>query len=98
MTVTNAGHGMNLRDDVLKRLSSRKFQVWVILTTISVVWLYHAPPGDVEAFEAWGTFSLWVALVYTGGNVLQKAVGPGGFARFHRPQSAPDSAPGSGGS
>jgi len=71
---------MNLSEpvwsDILRRMSSRKFQTWFILTTISTVALFiHIPIGGIDpvtTFPGWAVFNGTISTIYSGVNLANK--------------------------
>lgn len=63
-------------ENVLRRMSSRKFQTWLILTLISTVALFiHIPLAleePVATFSGWAVFNGTISSIYSGVNLANK--------------------------
>ncbi len=58
---------------IMNKLSSRKFQVWLVWTVITVVSLFIIQL-ESEVKSQIVQFYGWVSLIYVGGNVAQKYI------------------------
>lgn len=58
---------------IMSKLSSRKFQVWLVWTVITVLSLFIIQL-ELEVKSQIVQFYGWVSLIYVGGNVVQKYI------------------------
>lgn len=58
---------------ITNKLSSRKFQVWLVWTILTVLALFVIDM-EVEVKSQIVQFYGWVSLIYVGGNVAQKYI------------------------
>lgn len=58
---------------IANKLSSRKFQVWLVWTILTVLALFVIDM-EVEVKSQIVQFYGWVSLIYVGGNVAQKYI------------------------
>lgn len=59
---------------ITSKLFSRKFQVWLVWTILTVVSLFLVDM-EVEVKSQIAQFYGWISLFYIGGNVAQKYIG-----------------------